>query len=602
LLKYRLLFKIIKSNARESGFFLVIFEPKVPKEVLRDIKSKTMRRVVGLLVVLFCAAHTWAVEKEVIKSNISDVTVYTQGAQVYRKANFNVKPGITQLIIEGISPNIDSRSLQVKAFGNVVLIDSKYDTYYPQPAKPKLEGLPLKIRKDIDLLQDSIDQVNYVIKELQDEIDVLNTSKRILENNGAIRGQGKVNDSIQLLKAAMEYYQVKMNEINKKLQALNKRKKETDKKLGRMNERMQDLLNYQSSNVPEEPKGPIHRLVITIQAKEVVAGKLNISYLVSGASWVPTYDLRADILTGKVNLTYKANVSQTTGEKWDDVRLTLSTNDPYQNKTKPELHPWYVDYYNLYNQNINGRLNGYGVAPSQAPGRAYQKEEMDAGAVAEDLSISQTSENFMTMVDRVLSAEYKIDLPYTIDSDGEGHLVLVRNSDLNATYKYYTVPKLDPGVYLMAEILKLDELQLVPAAANIFFDGTYMGETYLDPTSMNDTLRLSLGKDPNIIVKRILLKKEMKERIIDKDKERTFAYEISMKNLKGTAVELVIEDQIPVTTNAEIVIEPVNLDKAEYDKTTGKLVWRVKLDAKESKKVTYSFKMKHPKDQNVILN
>ena len=96
--------------------------------------------------------------------------------------------------------------------------------------------------------------------------------------------------------------------------------------------------------------------------------------------------------------------------------------------------------------------------------------------------------------------------------------------------------------------------------------------------------------------------KEMKERIIDKDKERTFAYEISMKNMKGTAIELVIEDQIPVTTNAEIVIEPVYLDKAEYDKTTGKLVWRVKLDAKESKKVTYSFKMKHPKDQNVILN
>lgn len=540
----------------------------------------------------------FAVEQEIIKSTLSEVTVYTQGAQVYRKANFNVKVGITELIIEGVSPNIDPRSLQVKAFGNVVLIDSRYDTYYPKPEKVKLEGLPLKIRKDIDLLQDSMDIVAFEIKELQDEIDVLNTSKSILTNNGAIRGQGKVNDSINLLKQAMDYYQVKMNELNKKLQVLQKRKKEKDGRYNRMNARMQDLLNYQSSNVPVVPKGPIHRLVITLQSKEITSGKLSISYLVSGASWVPAYDLRADILTGKVNLTYKANVSQNTGETWEDVRLTLSTNDPYQNKTKPELHPWYVDYYNLYG-NMNGRLNSISVAPSIAYDKQIESvKDSDAGEVYED---AETSANFTTMIDRVLSAEYKIDLPYTIDSDGESHIVLVRNTDLSATYKYYTVPKMDPGVYLVAEILKLDELQLVPATANIFFDGTYMGETYLDPTNMSDTLKLSLGKDPNIIVKRILLKKEMKDKVVQNDRERTFAYEISMKNLKGSAIQLVIEDQIPVTTNGEIVIEATDIGKAEYDKTTGKLVWRFTLDPKESKKVTYGFKLKHPKDKNVSV-
>ena len=83
------------------------------------------------------------------------------------------------------------------------------------------------------------------------------------------------------------------------------------------------------------------------------------------------------------------------------------------------------------------------------------------------------------MIDRVLSAEFKIDLPYSIKSDGEEHMVLVKNIDLNANYKYISVPKLDPSAYLVAQIVKLDELQLVPATANIFFDGTYIGETYL---------------------------------------------------------------------------------------------------------------------------
>ena len=550
-----------------------------------------MKRIFLFWGLLFCFGTSFAGDKEIIKSELSDVTVYSSGAQIYRKSNFNAKPGITEFIIEGVSPNIDPKSLQVKASGAVIIIDSKYSTYYPEPVKVKLEGLPLKIRNDIRFLRDSIENVQYAIKEIQDEIDVLNTSKSILANNGAIRGQGKVNDSIQLLKQAMDYYQVKMNELNKKIQALQRKKADQTEKLSGMNSRLSDLENYQSSNEPVQPKGPIHRISITVQCKEAVAGKFTISYLVSGASWVPSYDLRAEILTGKVNLTYKASIQQNTGEKWDNVRLTLSTNDPYQNKTKPELHPWYIDYYTMYYN--DGRLNGtsaYGNVPMMEKETSKQLDEME---------IAQTSMDFTTMIDRVIAAEYKIDLPYTIESNNESHLVLVKTTDVNANYRYYCVPKIDASVYLVAEILKLDELQLVPAKANIFFDGTYMGETYLDPTTMNDTLTLSLGKDPNIIAKRIVLKKDLKDKVIGNDRERVMSYEISVKNLKNNDIELVIEDQIPLSTNSEIVIEALETSKAEYDKSTGKLKWVVDLKAKEAKKFVYSFKVKNPKDKDL---
>lgn len=561
-----------------------------------------MKRIVFFLNLLILSSGlTYANDKDIIKSSISDVTVYTNGAQVFRKATFSIKPGITDLIIEGVSPNIDPKSLQVKAFGNVVLVDSKYSVFYPKPEAPKLEGLPLKIRKDIILLEDSIENLSFEINDVQDEINVLVTSKSILSNNGAIRGQGKVNDSIQLLKQAMDYYQLKMNEINKKLAILQRKKKQKDHVLLGMNERLKDLQNYQNSNTPQVPKGPIHRLIITLQSKEIVSGgRLQVSYLVSNASWTPSYDLRSEIAVGNVNLTYKAAIRQNTGENWEDVRLTLSTNDPYQNKVKPELHPWYVDFHNM--ANINGRLNTFGY---QVPVAAKSVNRTES--VTEDMekkeyySNAETAANFTTMIDRVISAEYKIDLPYTIDSDREDHLVLVKNIDLSAKYRYYTVPKIDPGVFLVAEIVKLDELQLVPATANIFFDGTYIGETYLDPTTMNDTLKLSLGKDPNILVKRILLKKDFKEKFINNDVERTYSYEISMKNLKSSNVELVVEDQIPVTTNGEIVIEAVNVDKADYDKTTGKLTWTIHLKTKTTEKISYSFKVKCPKDKNVIL-
>lgn len=558
-----------------------------------------MNKIIGLISGVCITFLSFAADKEIIKSTISEVTVYTQGAQVFRKANYTVKPGITQLVIEGISPNIDPKSLQVKAQGAVVLVDSKYSMYYPQPEPVKLEGLPLKVRKDIQLLQDSITDMDYEIRELQDEIDVLNASKNILLNNGSVRGQGKVNDSIQLLKMTMDYYTLKMNEINKKMLALNRKKAEKDTRRSAMHARLTDLKNYQSSTAPQQPKGPIHQIVITVSAKEAATGKVTVSYLVSNASWVPMYDLRSDIATGKVNLTYKAHVSQTTGEDWEDVRLSVSTNNPYQNKTRPVLHPWYIDYYVA--ATYYDAPNGY-YSNAAVPQVMNKEARTDAAKQLEDAEVEAgNASDFTTMIDRVLSAEFKIDLPYSIKSNGEEHMVLVKNIDLNATYKHICVPKLDPGAYLVAQIVKLDELQLVPATANIFFDGSYIGETYLDPTSMDDTLSLSLGKDPNIIVKRTLLKKELKEKIVGNTKERIMSYEIEVKNLKSTPIDLIVKDQLPVTQNADIQIEAIDLDRANYNEVTGILNWEFDLKPKEGKKIHFSYRVKHNKDQNVAL-
>jgi uncharacterized protein (TIGR02231 family) len=560
-----------------------------------------MKNIFGILTVLLFAFNASATDKEIVKSTITDVTVYAQGAQIYHKANYTIKPGITEVIVEGVSPYIDANSLQVKAFGNVIILDSKYSLFYPKPEEVSLEGLPLKIRKDILILEDSIKLISYEIQDLQDEIDVLQQTKNILANNGAVRGQGKVNDSINLLKATVDYYSTKMLEINKKLQTLNRRKADKlDKKKG-MDERLYKLKQHQSSSgLDPKDQGPIHRVTVTLQAKEAVAGKLNISYLVANAGWIPMYDLRSDGLTSKINLTYKAQVFQSTGLDWDNVKLSISTNNPYQNKTKPTLHPWYIDYYayrnNYYDNNIPQSAM---KKEAESKGYAYT----NSATVTEDALVEgQTSAQFVQTIRQLTSAEFKIDLPYSIKSNNEQHMVLIKVADLDANYKYYSVPKLDNSVYLVAQLSKLDELGLVPAAANIFFDGSYIGETYIDPTTMEDTLNLSMGRDPNIIVKRTLLKKDCKEKIVGDKKEKTMAYSIEIKNLKANSIELVIQDQIPITTNADITVEPIDLGKGELDTRTNIIEWNVDLKTKESKMINFSYKVKHNKDQNIPLN
>ena len=567
--------------------------------------QNVMKKIVSILCLLLLAVNTYANDEKIVDSKISKVTVYSQGAQIYRSASYAVTKGVTQVIIEGISPQIDARSLQVKATGNSIILDAKYSIFYPQPEALQTEGLPLKILQKIAKLEDSLSNVNFQIQMYQDEIDVLVATKNILQNNGAMRGQGKVNDSIPLLKTAIEYYTEKMMKINKQLQTLNRDKSKSVKVKNGMNRRLKDLKNYQkNANLEEKPKGPIHRVIVTMKADAYVKGSLAISYLVNNAGWTPMYDLRSEISNKNVNLNYKAQVYQNTGVDWNEIPLTISTNNPYQNKTKPELHPWYVDYYAYYRESEQRSKNKGGqqqevMKKAESLGFNSPKSyELSDAAVAEEVNYAY---NFTQTVDQVISAEFIIDLPYTIKSNNEQHMVLVKNVDIDANYRYYTVPKFDKSAYLVAELTKMDELQLVPAKANIYFDGTYMGETYLDPSSMEDTMHLSLGKDPNIIVKRTLLERETKEKVVGTKMVKTYAYAIEVKNLKSKSVELIVQDQIPVTTNPDIEIEATETSKGKLNKRTGIIEWKVTLKPKAKKDLQFTYEVKFDKDQNVVI-
>lgn len=564
------------------------------------IKFKWANQLI-IIVALLIHQSLFANEKEIIKSTISEVTVYAQGAQIYRKASYTIKPGITEVIIEGICATIDPNSIQVKATGNVIILDSKHSIFYPKPEEVALEGLPLKIRKDIQFLQDSINAIQFDLQEIQDEIDVLTATKTILMSNGAIRGQGKVNDSINLLKQAVDYYSVKMLELNKRIQQLNRKKADkTERKRG-MDDRIYKLRNYQSNaNLNPENNEPTHRIIVTLSSKEIVSGKFTISYLVSEAGWTPLYDIRSDISSGKINLNYKAQVYQNTGTDWDNVNLNISTNNPYQNKTKPTLHPWYIDY-NMYKQEQISYKNNRTMPPSSMADKAKSygfsttsDSEMEVNALS--------AAEFVQVIDHVISAEFKIDLPYSIKSNSEQHMVLVKNIDLEVKYNYFAAPKLDNGAYLVAQLSKLDELQLIPAKANIFFEGSYIGETYIDPTTMEDTLNLSLGKDPNIIIRRNLLKKDCKEKIVGNYIEKTYSNAIEVKNLKSNGINIILQDQLPITQNTDITIEALDMSKGRYDDKTGIIEWDLNIKTKETKTIEFQYKVKYNKDQNLPIN
>ena len=180
-------------------------------------------------------------------------------------------------------------------------------------------------------------------------------------------------------------------------------------------------------------------------------------------------------------------------------------------------------------------------------------------------------------------------------------MVAIKNENLDAKYQYYMVPKLDNDAFLVANIKGFEELNLLPAAANVYFEGTFIGETMLNTDVMGDSLAVTLGRDERISIRRKLVKKEEKGELLGGDIMKIFTYELSVKNNRPNDVDIIIEDQIPVPSLDEIKVLLLSSEKATYTKDTGMLSWSFNLPAKLNKKMEFKYSVKYDKDKQLVL-
>lgn len=153
----------------------------------------------------------------------------------------------------------------------------------------------------------------------------------------------------------------------------------------------------------------------------------------------------------------------------------------------------------------------------------------------------------------------------------------------------------------MANITNWEDLNLLPARANIYYDGTYVGQSYLDPTAMEDTLKLAMGRDNSVTAIRKKLKEKEKEKIIGDNKIKDVAYEINIRNAHGYALDIIIEDQVPVSNLNDVKVEVLDKGKAEMNEYSGILTWRLKMKAGGSEKIGFAYTVKYDKNKNLSM-
>ncbi|MCF8409433.1 MAG: mucoidy inhibitor MuiA family protein, partial [Crocinitomicaceae bacterium] len=205
------------------------------------------------------------------------------------------------------------------------------------------------------------------------------------------------------------------------------------------------------------------------------------------------------------------------------------------------------------------------------------------------------------VVKKDLRMEYQIQSKMSIPTDGMDHRVQIANFDLDASYEYHTAPKIDPAVFLAAQVTGWEKLNLLSGESNIYFDGTYIGKSYIDVNSTKDTLSFSFGKDSKVIVERTKVKDKSSNKVLGSRQKYEVTWEIRMRNNGGASIPIIVKDQFPISTNNDIKVRNGEFGTAQLTEKTGILVWKLNLPLGGSQNLQFGYTVDYQKGYTLYL-
>jgi len=668
--------------------------------------------------------------EKAITSTITTVTVHLSGAQVTRTARVELPKGTLRLVFKDLSEEADPASVRVSGTGGFTILSVKHRLDHG--TKPEGGG-------EVEATEARIKAVERSVQDERNRIGLLQNEEQRLLKNEVVEG-GQQGTTLERLRAINDY-------LRERIAAVRSGVLEGERRIGDLKEEAQRL-QLRLGQLREKKPRARSEVLVEVAAEKALSSVLTLGYMVRSAGWSPHYDIRVGSLAAPLALTYKANVYQSSGEDWTDVRLELASGDPQRGGAMPQLAIWRLDAGNRpavvqrttrpHNASVrevrgiirdaktgeplpfaniavvtadgsalNGAasgMDGYYVVAVPPGGRAlrvtyvgYKPLRMDIHGNSMNLTLEQAVELAafevvqykVPLIDRdggasgtTITSEdirrtpgrsamsiasskletgtaqmrgavaggthYYIDgvkvpagdvstggvpanygdvtgglidiqhpevtiqrgnthfvlaitLPYTIPSDGQGHTVAVKEHQVAAVYRHYCVPKLDPAAHLFAKATGWDALDLLPGPANLYYEGTYIGETFIDSEQVGDTLDISLGHDRGVVVRRVKRTGFSGRRTSGNRRTETISWAIEARNTKGEAIELVLMDHIPVPVRSEIEVSLTQHDATAVDDARGFLTWRATIAPRSAIERSFTYAVRVPRAMPLVL-
>ncbi len=536
-----------------------------------------------------------------LEAPIKDVTVYSDRALVTRRGTIQLEAGEHELHINNL-PQFMRESLRAAGQGpegtRILNVDVT-TAFYSRPPEEELQTL-----------QDALEQLQHNEQILHARQDALNDRRKWLGAlgeqshdfaRGLAKGQMKPED-------CAEFFRFMASQALQDAEAAQALEIELKRVQQDIAAKQREIWQKQGNRQPD-------RLAAVINVELAQAGELEIeiSYLVTNASWHPQYDVRVQMneqqSAGEVELTYIGMVQQATGERWENVKLALSTARPSLASILPRLDPWYL------NVPAPPPVMPLAAMPMRAAQVQHKARMMVSSTTAEGNGLDAEDETIepappvpasvatATVEHTGTALVFHVDRSVDIPSDNTPHKTTIARDSLPCAFDYVSAPALEEDVHLRATITNTTERILLQGEASIFLSGEYVGTTQVKMTAPNEEFKIFLGIDDSIKVKRELIEHGVdKGNLLQNDIRRiTYAYRITIHNYARNTRKIVLRDHLPVSQHERIKIKNQSIQPPPDERSKLEiLVWHFTLPADGEQKIEYRFIVEHVQGLKVI--
>ncbi|MGB3509113.1 MAG: mucoidy inhibitor MuiA family protein [Microcoleaceae cyanobacterium] len=530
--------------------------------------------------------------KKIVNTEISQVTVYTDRARITRRGNLEVSGNEQELVITELPVTLEADSVRVTGAGKVAvqLLGVRTEQVF------KSELITEKLADLTQQIQDSEAQKRYVedqIKAQKMQVTFVEdlSKKSVAEfSNSLAKRQIGLSETTELIGFLGQRY----SEYSGAVAYYEKQLQELDKKLNFLYQELQELENH----------SPLESCKVTIKIAVEESGdfQLEISYLVSQAGWKPVYDLAAISESDRVNITYLAEIKQTTGEDWENINLTLSTAKPEITSLPPQLEPWYIDVPPQQAAQFPVMAMA-AVSMNQAKlestnGVINQEKAVEISPIEEEIA-TQTA--MATILKSGSFVTFELEAKNHIPSDGAAHKVIIFNDDYPSYFQFVAIPKLISFVYQQAIITNPHTgVTLLPGKINIFRDQIFIGTTQLEHIVPGQQFKVNLGVNEGFSIERELVEREVDKKLIGNHRRTTYAYRLQITNLNEIETTLILQEQIPVSRDERIKIQLTQIYPKIQTSQIGLLEWELILQPQSTQEVYYQFVVENPPELTVV--
>ena len=510
--------------------------------------------------------------------NLTHVTAFLRGAELFSSGTVEIPGGESEVVLTQVASSMNEQSLSVSASNGVTILSASVETDYLEDGV--LTVTAKKLREKLNATRVERGRLAVQVKALEEQVNTLQANRQLAPEGS------RVAVSVSELGAIVDFIANRAEKAWNTQIDLNVAIEKLDEEIEALGAQLEE------ENGKDAPA--VGKVVLKLLTDKPTKTEIRLSYVTFEAGWAPAYDLRVDEIGAPVHLVYKARVFQNSGVHWEDVLLTLSTGNPSQGVQVPVLYPWYIRKEQAYDAVPMAAMMREEVAEVAAP--MMMKARVAKAAPVE----SNTLSDHVTTNAQGLHVNFEIALPYTIPSDGKGHLVMIQDARVPAEYNYVATPKLDADAFLLAQIKDWQALNLLPGQTSVYFEGSYVGQGYIDFNQIREGMTISLGREKRIMVERVEDENnQSKAGLLGGGVQRTFSYTIHADNARPDAVKLLIRDQLPVSQDSEINVTDLKLADGRHDEKTGMLEWERMIPAGGKESIVFSYGVKYAKDLHV---